>query len=444
MAERHTNRRGRILLWIGIVVVVWYGSVAAVVHLEGTGLGGLIRVAFLDGPSATSLNEQAIQEAWSVVQSNYVIRNVPGSAGTNGAVAGMISELGSRYPDHFVTYLPPAAYQSYTSILSGTKSGGVGITLVAACSNGQACPKESTPTELVITSVVSGSPASKAGITAGSTLLEVNGEPVLHFGTSAVAALANIGSAIDGTPGTTVHLMLSVRGVATPYSVVRSVFAVPSVYGTIISGIGYCSITEVNSNTATQMKTVLQGFARYHVHGIVLDLRNNPGGYVDVAQQIVGMFLPSSDAGKLFVTFRERLSRWNAPSTAERTVNRLVPHETPVVAGIPVAVIVNQNTASAAEMITLGLRDLDHAVVVGTHSFGKGTAQEDFVLANGGDVHLTFARWFGPKGESINGTGITPEYVVPLTGTSTEYDPALGTTNVSMDPQLVRALALLP
>ncbi len=444
MEKPKTSRRGRILLWCCIVAAAWYCSVAAVVHLEGTTAGPFISTVFLTGTPSTSLNEQAIQEAWSVVQSNYVIRSVPGSVGTNGAIAGIISALGSTYPDHFVTYFPPAAYHTYRTALSGTRSGGVGITLVAECPSANPCPGGTAPTELVITSVVPGGPAAKAGIVPGSTLLAVDGKPLSHFGATAVAALSNIGKAIDGAVGTKVQLTLQVHGTSVTHAVVRAVFSVPSVYGTIIGHTGYCAISEVNTNTASQVRTVLRGFAASHVTGIILDLRNNPGGYVNVAQQIVSMFLPSHDAGKTFVTLRERLASWNAPASAAVTDTRTVPKSSPLVAGLPVAVLVNGNTASAAEMITLGLRDLDSATVVGTTSYGKGTAQEDFVLPNGGDVHLTFARWFGPEGESINGTGITPSHVVRMTAGSTEYAPAAGSDSVSSDPQLREALSLLP
>jgi carboxyl-terminal processing protease len=175
---------------------------------------------------------------------------------------------------------------------------------------------------------------------------------------------------------------------------------------------------------------------------ILLDLRGNGGGFVAEAQELASQFLQARPGEQDVVVRRGRLAPSADPATAQSVV-----HDRIQSGGLaltqPTVVLVDNDTASAAEIVTAALKDYHRATVAGQHSFGKGSVQLDFPLPDGSDLHLTVERWYGPGGESIEGNGITPQRTVALSSPDDRFRLDAESPPPSTDAQVQAAVALL-
>ena len=249
---------------------------------------------------------------------------------------------------------------------------------------------------------IAGSPGDRAGILLGDQIVSIDGKPVEHN-----VPMDKIVDRLRGKPHTHVRvgLLRPSDGRHLDLDLVREVIKVASIRGTrVIDGsTGYIDIQEFNDHTGEQFDDALNQLLKKGIDSLVIDLRNNPGGPLDAAVDVAEPFFKKDE---LIVYFQGRkpTDRENYLSETEGEPLR-----------IPVAVLINDLTASAAEIVAGALKDAGHAVIVGERSYGKGSVQTIFKLRNGEGLRLTTAHYFTPSGALINGKGITPQVEVVMT-----------------------------
>lgn len=363
-------------------------------------------VPYLARHSVGNIDTTELQQAIQVIQANYVDKNLDATKLSHGTVQGLIAALG----DPFSAYYDPAAYKKLQDNLQGQYSG-VGIYLTF--STGYP----------VITGTLPDSPAAKAGLQAGDQIVQVGDKDMK--GATADQATA----AIQGPNGTKVILTI-LRG-ATTFSVTitRAEITVPSVRSAMIGNqIFYVRIYQFGGNTSQEfddaLRTGLKG-----AKGIILDLRDDPGGYISAANDVISEFVTSGENFEL----RDRNGNIDRSDASGQ-------HRAP---SLPLVILVNANSASASEITAGSLQVHQRARLIGTTTYGKGSVQLDFPLNDGSDIHLTIKRWYLPNGVTIDHKGLTPDIAVTLANPSDEYDVTKPTNGFAKDTQLLAALNAL-
>lgn len=242
-----------------------------------------------------------------------------------------------------------------------------------------------------VVSPIDDTPAYKAGLKSGDVIMYINDECV--YGMSSTEIL----SKLRGKPKTKVKLRIKRRD-KNPFSVVveRDMIKVESVKSEVLNNVGYIRISTFDTKTGAELKKILENWRKKHLKGIVLDLRNNPGGLLDAAIAVSNMFLKG---GKI-VSIRGRTDECTKYYSADNT---------DLSDGIPVVVLINDGSASASEIVAGALRDNRRAVVVGVRSFGKGSVQKVIPLSDKTAIKLTIAKYYMPNGDSIQGKGVEPD-----------------------------------
>ena len=285
------------------------------------------------------------------------------------AAIGLVDELG----DPNSTYLPPDRLKRLTEATSGLYSG-VGI---------QADRREGY---VVVLAVRPNSPAEHLGVQAGDRLIEADGQAMKGW------TMEEARNAMRGPPRTRLHLVVE-RGTARiPFDIERGEIHVSSIARSLVldGGVGYVLLSTFSDSAREELTRTLDSLGAAGARSLILDLRNNPGGLLNQGVAIADMFL---DKGQEIVEVRSRGPRRSTVyvDSVEQRWPRL-----------PLAVVVNSGTASAAEIVAGALQDHDRALVLGRTSYGKGSAQNVFELESGGGLKLTTARWFTPSGRSIS------------------------------------------
>ncbi|HEX9048640.1 MAG TPA: S41 family peptidase [Verrucomicrobiae bacterium] len=251
-------------------------------------------------------------------------------------------------------------------------------------------------------------PGSRAGILSGDRIIKVEGKSVEK------QPLDDVVKQLRGDPGTTVSLTIQrpATGMEKTFKLTRAVIQVDMVkdingkkeFPLSDSGIGYVRVTQFGEKTGAELENALDKLKSQGMKGLILDLRWNPGGLLDQAVEVCQKFLP---VGQLVVSTEGR-----------RTVERYTAHGSgDELKGIPIVVIANLGSASAAEIVTGCLQDLHRAIVLGEKTFGKGSVQTIFPLEDGSALKLTVAKYYTPSHKVIHQHGITPDILVPLTDT---------------------------
>jgi len=236
---------------------------------------------------------------------------------------------------------------------------------------------------------------------------------------------------IQGPDGTRVTMEISRGGITFSVTLTRAEIHVPTVRSAEIGNqVLYVRIyqfgtqTETSTAFASALSTGLPGKT-----GVVLDLRGDPGGFIATATDVISEFVASGETYEL----RDRSG----------TVERNQVNGQPKAPTIPLVVLVDANSASASEIVAGSLQVHHRAKLVGTVTYGKGSVQQDFVLADGADLHLTIKRWYLPNGQTIDHKGLTPDVTVTLPSPADAYDVASPSLGYAKDTQLIAALALL-
>jgi len=322
-----------------------------------------------------------------------------------------------RSLDPHSTFLDPDGARELEAQTSGS-FGGVGI---------EVSQKDG---HFVVVAPIEGTPAWRAGIQPGDRIVGIEGALLRDL------SLAEAVRRMRGPKGTKVRLTLAREGASEPIelTLVREIIRVQSVTTQEIEGdIGYVRIRQFQARTARDLETGLARLEKSgHLGGIVLDLRNNPGGLLSAAVEVAERLLPS---GKLVVYTEGRIRTHNA---------RFVAHARRARTDVPVVVLVNQGSASAAEIVAAAIQDHGRGAVLGQRTFGKGSVQTIIALSGGAALRLTTARYFTPKGRSINGSGITPDLLIqPPAADPAAVPPRPDAERQPEDVQLKQAVAHL-
>jgi carboxyl-terminal processing protease len=320
----------------------------------------------------------------SIVQQDYV-KPIDNRKVVEGAIKGMLTTL-----DPHSGYLDPEFYRDLQVQTKG-EFGGLGVEINVR--DGQ----------LVVVSPMEGSPAAAAGVRPGDVIVKIDGKFAKDM------ALVEAVKKLRGTKGSAVVLSISRKpgGALIDISVVRDTIQVRSIKSRYLGeGLGYVRVSQFAEHTAKDLKSALKGLqaeasrdGASGIRGLVLDVRNNPGGLLNQAVEISDLFL--KDGVIVYTDGRDPAQRHN-----------FYAHSRGTEPDYPIAVLVNGGSASAAEIVSGALQDAARAIIVGTQTFGKGSVQTIMPLANGGAVTLTTALYYTKSGRSIQVTGVKPDVMV--------------------------------
>lgn len=364
------RRAGAMGLLIGLVLSCTFSI--------GFGAGALFDRHANGGVETSNSDVRDFLSAYNLVTQQSYYRPFNKHQLIVAAINGMFSATG----DPHTVYLQPDQNKAAQTQLNGSRFSGIGAIVVPS---GAA---------LQVVAPVPGSPAMTAGIKPGDLILRIDGRSV-----SGMTGGGAIGR-IHGRTGSVVHLTIR-RGNGTPFvvSVTRRQISAITAYGRPIAhGLGYVQIFSFGADTARQVASALHALAAAHVRGIVLDLRQNPGGFVDAAQSIVSQFVSGGT-----VAYEQNRDKSLTPLN-------VLPHKQ--IVSVPVAVLVDDGTASAAEITAAALRDNMHARLIGTRTYGKGSMQSVYSLADGSTVRITDRLWLTPHRKSIARVGLLPDQIV--------------------------------
>lgn len=311
-------------------------------------------------------------EAWDTLHDKY-IGELSEEELFYGAVAGMVRAAG----DPYTVFAPPDETKQFEETIEGSFSG-VGVEI--GMRNGL----------VTVIAPLEGSPAQQAGVRAGDVVVAVDKQPL-----SPESSLDEVVTKIRGERGTKVVLTVvhEEAGQTTDIEIVRNTIEIESVKYQQVGEVAIITVTNFNGDTATRFNTAVRQAVEAGTRGVVVDVRNNPGGYLQSAVEIASRFL-TEDA----VVVSEK-GNANHDYKAEGNAQ---------LAGIPVVVLINGGSASASEILAGALHDHLNAPLVGEKTFGKGSVQEFIKLDDGSSLRVTVAKWFTPKGRNINEEGIAP------------------------------------
>lgn len=443
--EAPPRRRQRIPpsapLFVAVALACWLTGLLAV-NLYGSNspLGGLTRL-LLPQVGRQNLDTATVDAAWDTVRQQYWRRDVSSNAATQGAVSGIVDDLHSTFGDRFTAFYTASQYQQLQDSLNGKRSGSVGIELDARCAGGALCAASAQPSVVAIVGVLHGQPAERAGIQRGDILAKVDHKPMSDFGADPATQIDKVGGSIRGSAGTSVTLTVARGQQVLDIAVTREDLSVPSVFSQRFGRVVEVEVTAFDQNTGDAVRKALtDGFAA-GATGVVLDLRHNPGGLVSEAQAVASQFLARSAAQQDVVVRRGRIEGGD-PGTAQTVVHDAI-ESGGVATTQKLAVLVDGDSASAAEIVAAAIHDYRRGEMVGEKTFGKGSVQQDFSLPDGSDLHLTVEKWYGPAGETIDGTGISPDKVVALASADDRFRLDAQSADPAADPQLQQALTLV-
>ena len=350
------------------------------------------------------VNWQILWDAIEKINEKYVNRPADMQKVLYGAVSGAVSAL----DDPYSVFLPPKEAKEFKDELAGTLEG---IGAEIATKNQL----------LVVVSPLADSPAEKAGIKAGDYIQKIDGKE-----TAGLAVDEAVGK-IRGSAGTKVTLSVFHKGQTKPQdiTITRAKIEVQSIESETkeVNGkkIGYIQIRRFGDDTAKKLEKIVSDFLVQNVSGVILDVRSNPGGFLEAAVDVASNWVSN---GKI-VVIQEFGSGVREEYKSEGQAR---------LSGIPTAVLINGGSASASEIVAGALQDQGFAKLVGEKTFGKGSVQELIDLRDDAQVKLTIAKWLTPNGHDLNKDGLEPDEKIELKDEDFEAD---------RDPQMDKAVEML-
>lgn len=367
-------------------------------------------VSKIEDGKSTSADFSNFWKSWSILKDKYVeSENLKEQDMIYGAISGLLSST----KDPYTVFMPPKNAQSFNEEISGA-FGGIGAEI--GVKNEQ----------LTIVAPLKGTPAEKAGLLAGDAILKINNED--SFGLTTEDAVLKI----RGEIGTEVTLLIFRSGWQEPkeFKITRDNIIVPTLDWKMLDADGkenkngkilYIELHNFYEKAPLEFYEAILGSILNDPQGIILDLRNNPGGYLEAAVNISGWFVDR-----------------NAPVVIEKFKNgateTITSKGNPFLKDVPTILLINQGSASASEILAGALKDNNGIKLVGEKTFGKGSVQDLTVLPDGSQLKITIAHWLTPKGTLIDKNGLEPDYKVELTEENTIE---------GKDPQLGKAVELL-
>ena len=342
------------------------------------------------------LDTEVMKEAYRQLAANYD-GDLDANKLSDGAARGMVKAVG----DDYTTFLDKEEAAEFNKSLNGEVSG-IGAEIGV---------RNLQPTVL---RVLDDSPAKKAGLKTGDIFVAVNGTSVAGETASGVA------DKVTGEAGTTVKLTMRRGSESLDFSITRAQISDPSVRWSVSDDVGILTISRFDDNTGSLARKAAKEFIDKGVKGVIIDLRNNGGGYLTAAQEVASLWL---DNGKTVVTEK---SRGQVTETVKASGN-------PTLKGKKTIVLVNGSSASASEIVAGALKDYQAATLVGEKTFGKGTVQKVINLSDDRILKVTVARWYTPQDRNITKEGIQPNQTVKMSSDD---------NNAGRDPQMARAKEL--
>lgn len=359
--------------------------------IPGIGLGS-------SGTSAGSVEEK-LDVIDNLIEEYYLYEDeIDGDALVEGLYSGYTEALGDPYTEYYDEEETQALFESTSGEFSG-----IGVTM-----------SQGTDGTITVTNIYEDSPADKAGMQVDDILLEVDGRDIQGEDLNTVV------SYVKGERGTEVTLTVLRDGDEVDLAAVRDTIEVQTVEYRMLDGqLGYISVSEFDDVTYDQFKTALDDLEAQDMQGLIIDLRNNPGGNVDTVTDMLKLLLPEGP----IISIKDKNG-----NTEEMTCDGENEFTKPL------AVLVNGYSASASEIFSGAVQDYGTGTIVGTTTYGKGVVQQLISLGDGTCLKVTIAEYYTPSGRSINGTGVTPDVEVEY-----EYDEK----NPEADNQLDKAVEVL-
>ncbi len=356
--------------------------------------------AFIKNNTPSDIDFTLFWEVWNYIQKYYVEQPVDKKKLFQGALAGSVAALNDPYS----VYLNPETSEKFNQELAGSFDGiGAEIGIKKGV--------------LTIIASLPDTPAKKAGLLSGDIILRIDEEDTLGMNLDYAI------SRIRGKRGTQIKLVVLHEGEKDVKEILitREKIVIKSVQLEILpENIAYVKLVHFSENSSEDFGKAVAQLLGKNIKGIILDVRNNPGGFLEDAIDIASFWIDNK------VVVSERFSDGNIQSY--RASGQ------PLIAHIPTVVLVNRGSASASEIVAAALKEYNKAVLVGEKTFGKGSVQDLQSFEDGSSVKLTIAKWLTPNGNEIDGVGITPDIEVPLE--KEDYDK-------NQDPQYNKALEIL-
>lgn len=351
-------------------------------------------------PAKAALQESSAEAELIMSIVDFINNNFAGEVDNvkliQGAIRGMVESLGDPYSE----YLTPEELKEFQTEAKGS-FGGIGIVIT------------SRDNFATVVSVIDDSPAAKAGMMPGDRIVEIDEKDVRNLSISEIASL------LRGAVGTKVSVGVQREGKMLKFVMTREIITInPVVFRILEKDIGYIKISEFNENTAVSVKKALDFFEKNNVRGIILDLRNNPGGILQQAVKVAEYFVPKGPIVK--VVFK------NGRTIVYNSESGHLPFK--------LVVLVNGGSASASEIVAGAIKDRKSGILIGEKTFGKATVQQIVDMGPFGGIKITVGRYVTPGGVDINKSGISPDI---------EVKQAMGVGGEQHDLQLERALEIL-
>lgn len=351
------------------------------------GLGIILAVILLFPRIEASLSKQkdefykrldVFAEALTILENKYVEEKSPQDL-IHGALRGVMSSL-----DSYSQFLSADEYRDLLSETEG-KFGGLGIEITLR------------DNLLTVVSPIEDTPAWEAGVKAGDLIVKIDGEVTRNI------TLSSAVKKLRGTPGSKIVLTILRDGKILDFTLVRGVIKIQDVkrVGILEDGIGYIRITEFRENTHNELDKAIAKLKSEGLRGLIIDVRNNPGGLLESAIQVSSRFL---NEGDIVVSTQSRDEKESVYYKALDCKEKLI--------DMPIVTLINRGSASGSEILAAALRDHKQTVLLGETSFGKGSVQTIIPLSDGSALRLTTSKYYTPKGVSIHEKGIDPDVKV--------------------------------
>jgi len=332
---------------------------------------------------------ELFSDAVSIIRSDYVEEAKPKDL-IYGAMKGMLSSL-----DPYSQFMDPDTYSEMRIETEG-EFGGIGIEITI---------KDNL---LTIIAPIDDTPAYKVGLKAGDKIVKIDGDITKDL------TLIEAVKRLRGKPGTSVEVTVlrETEKRLLDFTIKRAVINLDSIKTSEIieSGVGYIRLVDFQEKTNTQLEKSLRELEQKDIKGLILDLRNNPGGLLDAAVLTADKFL---EEGNIVVSTKGRVEKQNFVFKAKSNNKHL---------DYPLVILVNGGSASASEIVAGAIQDHNRGIIMGTKSFGKGSVQTVVPLSDGSAVRLTTSKYFTPLGRSIHGEGITPDITVEYKETTEDKE----------------------
>ncbi len=358
---------------------------------------------------------EKLYNAFDTIQDNY-FKEVDEKKLVHGAIDGMLQSLDDPYSDYMNEEEASSFHESISSSFEG-----IGAEI------------QEKDGYIIIVSPLKGSPAEKAGLKPNDKVVSVDGKNIQGMGSTEAVLL------IRGEKGTTVKLVVQRPGVSEPlnFSIVRDTIPIETVYGEMVTDtIAKVQITTFSENTSTELITILNDLQSKGMKGLILDLRQNPGGLLNQAVAISSLFVPE---GKVLFKVEDRDGNIEEVKSEQK--------ENP---DIPLVVIIDKGSASASEILAGAVSESADVPLVGEKSFGKGTVQRAQDFSDGSNMKYTTEKWLTPEGNWIHEKGIVPDFEVamPEYANIAYVDPeqelklSVASTQVKAAQQMLKALGI--